>query len=250
MPDITDYLEQIAEAVKGKEVRSSIVNAIQTCYDDGHAGSTDLTARQRINSLAADLDDTNDALTDLNAVVQAVPGSLIFDLVDSFTVSGAKSNLYRMGNLVIADIHMQFTGSSTGDLPVYIYSDDIPVPVTGFKSVTSQGTIFVKPNDRGIYVIQSGVLFETTFVFITESDTADIVFKRRIVEELPEVGIENCVYFVLVDESSEDNKYEEWVYIQGAWERLGGGGGISKLPVINSNINAEISMTTTIERGE
>ena len=51
MADILDYLKQIANSIYGKDVRSSIVNAIRQCYDDGKAGATDLLARERISNL-------------------------------------------------------------------------------------------------------------------------------------------------------------------------------------------------------
>ena len=51
MADILDHLKQIANSKYGKDVRSSIVNAIRQCYDDGKAGATDLLARERISNL-------------------------------------------------------------------------------------------------------------------------------------------------------------------------------------------------------
>lgn len=47
---IEQYLKKILDAVYGKDVRQSIHDAIQQCYFDGKAGSTDLEARQRIES--------------------------------------------------------------------------------------------------------------------------------------------------------------------------------------------------------
>ena len=47
--------------------------------------------------------------------------------------------------------------------------------------------------------------------------------KRAIVESLPEVGSadENTVYMVLSDGAEGENIYEEWMVIEGAWERIG-----------------------------
>lgn len=46
--------------------------------------------------------------------------------------------------------------------------------------------------------------------------------KRKIVDTLPTADIdENTVYMVLDDSSSSDNKYIEWMYINGAWEKTG-----------------------------
>lgn len=58
MAGIQEYLDKIKNAVYGREVRQAIHDAIQTCYDEGSAGSTDLTAR-------------SDATTALNAANQA-----------------------------------------------------------------------------------------------------------------------------------------------------------------------------------
>ena len=47
--------------------------------------------------------------------------------------------------------------------------------------------------------------------------------KRAIVESLPEVGSadENTVYMVLSDGAEGENIYEEWMVIEGVWERIG-----------------------------
>lgn len=223
MPDISDYLEQIANAVKGKDVRSSIVSAIEECYNDGHAGSTDLTARQKINELKDDLSDTNDMLTDLNAEVNSIEGCFNFKYVESHIVNSLKTNVYRMGNMIFLDIHIQLTGTSTGSSPVIVMSDDVPVSVIDAAVHTATGIVFVKKGERKVYVAGPGGTYECFLIYLAEPKSDDIIFKRRIVEELPETGIENCIYFLLVDESSEDDKYEEWVWLNGAWERLGGG---------------------------
>lgn len=49
MATIQDYLNQIKNAIYGKDVRQAIHDGIQQCYYDGKAGSTDLEARQRLD---------------------------------------------------------------------------------------------------------------------------------------------------------------------------------------------------------
>lgn len=49
MATIIDYLNKIKTAVYGKDVRQSIIDAIQQCYYDGKAGTVDLKARQDID---------------------------------------------------------------------------------------------------------------------------------------------------------------------------------------------------------
>lgn len=50
MATIQDYLNQIKNAIYGKDVRQAIHDGIQQCYYDGKAGSTDLEARQRLDT--------------------------------------------------------------------------------------------------------------------------------------------------------------------------------------------------------
>lgn len=51
MSDIETNLQNILDAVYGKDVRQAIHDAIHDCYEDGKAGSTDLIAREILNNL-------------------------------------------------------------------------------------------------------------------------------------------------------------------------------------------------------
>lgn len=53
MAGIQDYLNQIKNAIYGKDVRQAIHDGIQQCYYDGKAGTIDLLARQEIAELVA-----------------------------------------------------------------------------------------------------------------------------------------------------------------------------------------------------
>lgn len=55
MADITEYLEQIENAVYGKDVRQAIHDGIEQCYEDGKAGAIDLEARQAIEETNTEL---------------------------------------------------------------------------------------------------------------------------------------------------------------------------------------------------
>lgn len=55
MATIQDYLDLIKNAIYGKDVRQAIHDGIQQCYYDGKAGSTDLEARQRLDSAEGSL---------------------------------------------------------------------------------------------------------------------------------------------------------------------------------------------------
>lgn len=53
MADITDHLSTIINGTYGEDVRQAIHDAISICYTDGKSGSTDLWARNQINTILA-----------------------------------------------------------------------------------------------------------------------------------------------------------------------------------------------------
>ena len=53
MAVISDYLNKILSAVYGKDVRQAICDALRQCYEDGNAGSIDLSAREKIDLLTS-----------------------------------------------------------------------------------------------------------------------------------------------------------------------------------------------------
>ena len=50
--NIEQLLKQILDTKLGKDMRQSIHDGIERCYEDGKVGSVDLVARQRIDNLA------------------------------------------------------------------------------------------------------------------------------------------------------------------------------------------------------
>lgn len=121
--------------------------------------------------------------------------------------------------------------------------------------VKSNGNILI---DIGSYYNSNGVVFDKFVITVRYTKTVDTVLptgnyegiiKREIVTSLPQTGLTNCVYFLLTNQSSATNKYEEWMYINGEWEHLGVGDGISKLPVIHTNVTAPITGSTTVTPG-
>lgn len=72
MGNIQDLLAQILSARYGRDVRQSIHDAIETCYEDGHAGAIDLQAREDIaqaNELLGD--------TDISGISETVTGAVV-----------------------------------------------------------------------------------------------------------------------------------------------------------------------------
>ena len=65
MGNIQDLLAQILSARYGRDVRQSIHDAIETCYEDGHAGAIDLQARTLLGD------------TDISEISETVTGAVV-----------------------------------------------------------------------------------------------------------------------------------------------------------------------------
>lgn len=59
MANIQTYLEQIKNAIYGRDVRQAIHDAIHQCYKDGRAGKEDLIAREGIDEIKANIANPN-----------------------------------------------------------------------------------------------------------------------------------------------------------------------------------------------
>ena len=79
--------------------------------------------------------------------------------------------------------------------------------VTIDSTVTSDGT--------------NAVSGKAVYDFVTAA-IADITgFHAEIVTELPEMGKTNILYLVAKTEAASGDGYDEYLYINGAWERVG-----------------------------
>lgn len=89
------------------------------------------------------------------------------------------------------------------------------------------------------------ILATKEYVNKTISEQADMGFTPIIVDELPTYEIEtNTIYMIPGEDGDGDNIYEEWMYINNKWEKVGstGSGEISQSSTIYEiNINANVS---------
>jgi hypothetical protein len=74
MADITVLLAAILAAKKGEQVRGSIHDAIEQCYEDGRAGVNDLEARRLIEQVIGVNEDQEAAIDGLTARVEDLEG--------------------------------------------------------------------------------------------------------------------------------------------------------------------------------
>ena len=89
--------------------------------------------------------------------------------------------------------------------------------VTIDSTVTADGANAVSGKAVYDYVPGSKAVYD----FVTKA-IADISgFHAEIVSELPETGKANILYLVSKTEAASGDGYDEYLYINGAWERVG-----------------------------
>lgn len=63
---------------------------------------------------------------------------------------------------------------------------------------------------------------KAVYDFVTKAIADVSGFHAEIVSELPETGKTNILYLVAKTEAASGDGYDEYLYINGAWERVGG----------------------------
>lgn len=89
MSDIAEYLRQIISAKYGREVRQSIHDAIQACYEDGKSGATDLIAREQILAVIDEQDAMIRTIGGIQSDVDRLKNveTIIFDASSTTTIN-------------------------------------------------------------------------------------------------------------------------------------------------------------------
>lgn len=243
MANITDYLNSISNAVKGKDVRQAIHDAIQQCYYDGNAGSLDLQARQSIQELEDQNEDLQDEITDLNIKLNS---HLNFKQVDSFSDGyGHMSIGYKCGNVVVYFIKY-FTTSPVDDTntasltTIHTIPESVGTPITParaasdldvvirtgesyVRSVCPESVAKVNVGSRDIKLATKSTTVQLTLWFLVEEEEEEIDVHTHIVNELPTTDIDtNAIYFLANNSGENVNAYDEYIFINNSWEKLGG----------------------------
>lgn len=99
------------------------------------------------------------------------------------------------------------------------------------KVVASDTNGYINVNGVAVKVYQLGKTDVTTALGFTPLTPAEVTaaigaashLKREIVSQLPTAANANAntIYMLLERSDSEDDKYTEWMVINGAWERIG-----------------------------
>lgn len=159
MAGIQEYLNQIKNAIYGKDVRQAIHDGIETCYKDGKAGAVDLEARQRISNLAQlhDGSTTGDAeLIDARTIGTKTYPTL-HDAIDTEVV--ALKDVADMYGAINYLKNLNTVGE-TADGITWNYSNGVySYSGTATNSVTVYRLILENPSD----VFKAGATFHVKF---------------------------------------------------------------------------------------
>lgn len=179
-----------------------------------------------------------------------------FKTVDSFTDSfGNVSVGYKCGNIVVYYIDY-FTTSPVSDtntdvgVVIHTIPETVGTPIINareasdlsvtirsgesyVRKVCPDSVIKITKGSREIRLITASTTTRMTVWFLVEPEETGVDIHTHIVDTLPTEGVEtNSIYFLETNANSNSDKYEEYVYINGEWERIGGSA------YLDTNINS------------
>ena len=179
-----------------------------------------------------------------------------FKQVDSFDDGyGHTSYGYKFGNVVIYYIKW-FTSSPVSDTNtgtgtvIHTIPESVGTPITSarefgtldiekrtgesfLRNVYNDSIVRITEGSRDIKLITATITVNTAIWFLVDPVETGVDIHTHIVDTLPTEGIEtNSIYFLGSNANSNNDKYDEYVYINGEWERLGGSA------YLDTNVNA------------
>lgn len=179
-----------------------------------------------------------------------------FKQVDSFDDGyGHTSYGYKFGNVVIYYIKW-FTSSPVSDTNtdtetvIHTIPESVGTPITSarefgtldiekrigesfLRNVYNDSIVRITEGSRDIKLITATITVNTAIWFLVDPVETGVDIHTHIVDTLPTEGIEtNSIYFLESNLNSDRDKYEEYVYINSDWERIGGSA------YLDTNINS------------
>ncbi len=236
MADIQNLLQQLLNAVYGKDVRQAIHDAIEKCYYDGKAGAVDLEARQKIDVANARIDNftalsegstTGDAeLQDIrvgvNGVIYGSAGTAVrkqFENLENIYVEknwglangGKYLGINREGNVCAVDFSSDSSGTGGMD---DIFSGSYDLNWIEDEYVSANGEIKTytgwKRTDYNVCYGAEKIFITTTITtqyncFYDEQKVFISKFSVSVNKEGQEITVpEGAAYFILSCDSTAE----------------------------------------------
>lgn len=187
MGNIQDLLAQILSARYGRDVRQSIHDAIETCYEDGHAGAIDLQAREDIaqaNELLGDTDISEISETVTGAVVEldgavgtaqtTADGAVEAAQTAQNTADGAVSGLENKQNI------LSILTNFTGDIDTLYADSQTTMQNNGVYFCEAANISGTSPFTSGFFTLVVLRNIQLAFPYITPAtDTSAALVKFR-----------------------------------------------------------------------
>ena len=128
--------------------------------------------------------------------------------------------------------YRRFTG--TWSEWIVAYSSENPITASDITGINA----FDEDKELEVALLNNGTFVKTNVVVNPSKNTLKVAGKEMatieyvdkavnmirsmIVNELPETGIENTIYFVPNTKEDDSNEFIEWIWVNGAWEIVGG----------------------------
>ena len=113
---------------------------------------------------------------------------------------------------------------ASGNPGITAYADGVYTILPGaevrISPEASRDTIYLFGSSM-VQVRAEEIAVPTSFRAISKGGDKNNGDKHLIVDELPEVGNEKYTYLVPVDDFLSDNKYDEYIWANGEWEKVG-----------------------------
>lgn len=181
---ITDILEKILKAQKGRDMRQAIHDGIKQCYEDGKSGAVDLEAREELAKKAT-IDDRNisDTTTYSSGKIQEIVKDSAYGhvLVEKIKLQRstipAVAYIHQFANHLIVHVENFLVTSGAGfATDFFTYSEDISAALYDVSVVL--GGVYKIEIPKGsrvatVTLLASGIAVSGDFDFLIESADID-----------------------------------------------------------------------------
>ena len=111
-----------------------------------------------------------------------------------------------------------------GTTVLLTFASDLNGPVGPSPVITASATVGDQVGTPAVTVVKTGTDLNPTFTFNftnLKGEPGDNLITVQVVESLPVTGTQGILYFVANNSGESQNAYDEYIYNNGNWEKLG-----------------------------